>query len=116
MKFDGMVSNMLTHSLQECGQNVGLIAQIGLQWETYSGHYIQDCTTANYESANFRQEQRSDSRQSQRSLSPLSVGPIPSPIDPVQEEKAQETFDKLYEKMKNNGEVASDEGKQSARH
>lgn len=80
------------------------------------GHYIQDCTTANYESADFRQEQRSDSRQSQRSLSPLSVGPIPSPIDPVQEEKAQETFDKLYEKMKNNGEVASDEMKQSARH
>ena len=54
--------------------------------------------------------------QSQRSLSTLSFGPIPSPVDPGQEEKAQETFDKLYEKMKNNGEVASDEGKQSARH
>ena len=54
--------------------------------------------------------------QSQRSLSTLSFGPIPSPVDPGQEEKAQETFDKLYEKMKNNGEVASDEGKLSARH
>ena len=29
--------------------------------------------------------------------SPLSVGPIPSPIDPVQEEKAQATFEKLYQ-------------------
>ena len=42
-----------------------------------------------------------------RSLSPLSVGPIPSPISPEQEEIAQETFDKLYRDMKDSGEIES---------
>ena len=31
--------------------------------------------------------------------SPLSVGPIPSPIDPVQEENSQSTFEKLYQNI-----------------
>merc|ERR1712154_413126 len=44
------------------------------------------------------EELRCDSRTSQRSLSPLSVGPVPSPLDPsAAEEKAQETFARLYE-------------------
>ena len=30
------------------------------------------------------------------------MGPIPVPADPLQEEKAQETFEKLYRKMENN--------------
>jgi len=89
---------------------------IVIEQEKNNGCSMQESAGANFDSSEFRQEQRSDSRQSQRSLSPLSVGPIPSPIDPVQEEKAQETFDKLYEKMENNGEVALDDGRQSARH
>jgi len=84
--------------------------------EHITGFGLQDSRVGDDETSECRQEHRSDSRQSQRSLSPLSVGPIPSPIDPVQEEKAQETFDKLYEKMKNNGEVAVGEVIQSARH
>ena len=30
------------------------------------------------------------------------MGPIPVPSDPIQEERAQETFEKLYRKMENN--------------
>ena len=37
-------------------------------------------------------------------FSPLSVGPIPVPADPLQEERAQETFEKLYRKIENNEE------------
>ena len=44
--------------------------------------------------------------------SPLSVGPIPSPLDPAQEEKAQETFEQLYlriEKQEENEKFTSTE-------
>ena len=40
--------------------------------------------------------------------SPLSVGPIPSPIDPVQVDKAQDTFEKLYQKIEEKDENRND--------
>ena len=40
----------------------------------------QSSETQKVEGSEFHEEERSDSRTSQRSLSPLSVGPIPVPV------------------------------------
>ena len=43
-----------------------------------------------------QEAQRCDSRTSQRSLSPLSIGPVPCPLDPVSVETAEEDFQRLF--------------------
>ena len=85
-KFDGERNCLVTHSEFSSSSHL----------PKYTHESINQYDRQDQFPPRIIEEQRSDSRLSQRSLSPLSVGPIPSPLDEVQVDKAEDSFEKMY--------------------